>query len=55
MDDTDFPFDRNDYDADRFQIVCDWSIVSIVNNRKSIRLSGTGALAYVHLHVFATL
>ena len=29
--------------ADRFKTVCDSSIVSIVNNRKHIRLSGTGA------------
>ena len=41
--DTDF-FDRNDYRADRFQIVRDCSIVSIVNNRKYIRVSGTGVL-----------
>ena len=37
-------FDRNDYRADRFQIVRDCSIVFIVNNRENIRLSGAGAL-----------
>ena len=40
-----FIFDRNDYRADRFQIVRDCSIVFIVNNQKIIRLSGTGALS----------
>ena len=37
MDDTNF------FSTDRFQIVRDCSIVSIVNNRENIRLSGTGA------------
>ena len=40
MDDT-ISFDRNDYRADRFQIARDCSVVSIGNNRKNIRLSGT--------------
>ena len=40
-----FLFDRNDYHADRFQIVRDCSIVSIVNNRKDIRLKG---LSQIH-------
>ena len=33
-----FLFNGNDYHADRFQIVRDWSIFSIVNNQKNIRL-----------------
>ena len=44
MDNTDFiSTDTINYRADWFQNVRDYTIVSIVYNRKNIRPSGTGA------------
>ena len=44
-----FLLESTDHRADRFQIVRDCSIISIVNNWKNVRPSETGALYFYML------